>query len=95
MVSEPTTALGRKLRELRRIRGMSQGDLARAMGISQKQLSFWETGRATPQKRFLPRLADALACTTGELDEARERGIEGSGEGITWVPVHGILRQQR
>ena len=52
--------LGALLRHWRRVRGTSQLDLALQAGVSQRHLSFVETGRSTPSRDTLGRLADAL-----------------------------------
>ena len=51
---------GELLKQWRGRRGRSQLDLALDAGISQKHLSFVETGRSTPSRQVLVGLADAL-----------------------------------
>ncbi len=51
---------GELLKRWRGRRGRSQLDLALDAGISQKHLSFVETGRSTPSRQVLVGLADAL-----------------------------------
>ncbi|MBI1186682.1 MAG: helix-turn-helix domain-containing protein [Alphaproteobacteria bacterium] len=48
------------LREWRRVRGMSQLDLALAIDASARHLSFMETGRARPSRDMAERLCEAL-----------------------------------
>ena len=48
------------LRQWREIRGKPQLELALDTGISQKHVSFVETGRATPSRQMIIDLADAL-----------------------------------
>ena len=52
--------LGPQLRAWRGTRGKSQLDLSLDTGISQRQISFIESGRSTPGRHNLLRLADAL-----------------------------------
>ncbi len=52
--------LGVLLRDWRRVRGLSQLDLALEAEVSQRHLSFIETGRSAPSRDTLGRLADAL-----------------------------------
>jgi transcriptional regulator with XRE-family HTH domain len=59
LMSTPETA-GRQLRHWRDLRGKSQLDLALDTGISQKHVSFVETGRSTPSRQMIIDLADAL-----------------------------------
>ncbi len=54
------TELGSLLRRWRSLRGRSQLDLALAAGLSQRHLSFIESGRSTPGRQKLIDLADAL-----------------------------------
>lgn len=52
---------GPALARLRRSRNWSQEELAHRAGVSQRHLSFLETGRALPGQRSLQRLIEALA----------------------------------
>lgn len=52
--------------------GMTQGQLAEAIGCRQKDVSAWERGNREPRIDTLRRISDALGCTIGELiDEGR------------------------
>ena len=57
--SQPT-AFGRLLREWRLKRGTSQLDLALAGDVSQRHVSFLESGRARPSREMVVQLASAL-----------------------------------
>lgn len=52
---------GRLLKEWRQARGTSQLDFALASGISQRHLSFLESGRSRPSRGMVLHLASALA----------------------------------
>src|SRR5215472_5231590 len=54
------SVFGRELRRWRGLRGISQLDLAVAIGTSPRHLSFVETGRASPGRTLVLRLAEAL-----------------------------------
>lgn len=54
-------AFGIALARLRRSRSWSQEELAHRAGVSQRHLSFLETGRSLPGQRSLRRLIEALA----------------------------------
>src|SRR6201992_1467845 len=60
--SEPRTAspAGVLLRQWRDIRGKTQLDLSIDAGVSQKHISFVESGRSTPSRQMLLDLAQAL-----------------------------------
>lgn len=54
-------SFGPTLAQLRRQRGWSQEDLALRAGVSQRHISFLETGRAHPGQKGLGKIAAALA----------------------------------
>ena len=56
-----------KIRALREARGMSQTELAEALGVDQTTVSAWETGKAEPTIFNLRRLADILGVSPGDL----------------------------
>ncbi len=58
--------LGDLLRYWRGMRGMSQLDLALDSGVSQKHISFLETGRSTPSRQMVLDLAHALGIPLRE-----------------------------
>ncbi len=63
MVSLPSsspTPIGLQLRDWRRRRRLSQLDLALDAGVSQRHLSFVESGRASPSRDMVLHLAEAL-----------------------------------
>ncbi|EJC83093.1 putative transcriptional regulator [Rhizobium leguminosarum bv. trifolii WSM2297] len=59
-LSPISNELGAQLRAWRGTRGKSQLDLSLDTGISQRQISFIESGRSTPGRHNLLHLADAL-----------------------------------
>lgn len=62
--------LGERIKQLRTAAGMSQADLARAVGISQNAVSMWEKGeRQSPRGDSLLKLARALGVEPGSLFE--------------------------
>jgi transcriptional regulator with XRE-family HTH domain len=63
MATQPASAvpeLGELLRYWRQERGKSQLDLSLDAGISQRHLSFVESGRSVPSRDFLSTVSDAL-----------------------------------
>lgn len=73
MTPSPTSspaAAGALLRGLRRSRHLSQLDLAMRAGVSQRHLSFIETGRARPSCAMLLALLEALDATLDERNDA-------------------------
>ena len=51
----------------RKIAGLSQADVAEALGISSASVCQWETGKTMPDPRKLPKIAETLNCTVDEL----------------------------
>lgn len=62
----PESALGKLLRYWRDIRGKSQFDLALDTGISQRHISFIESGRSIPSREKLMEIAEGLAVPLRE-----------------------------
>ena len=55
------------LSELRKNKGISQEELAKALGVSQGAISAYETGRWEPSIQTIKKLASILDCTVDEL----------------------------
>ena len=71
---------------LRAARGMSQEELAAALGVSRQSVSKWETGAATPELDKVAALAALFGVTMdelvlGEARTAQETPAEGESEG--------------
>lgn len=52
---------------MRKRAGISQVDLAKALGVTQGAVSQWEMGITSPRPSMLLRLADVFGCTVDEL----------------------------
>lgn len=59
-VAPTPSRFGATLRDWRQLRRLSQLDLAIAADVSSRHVSFLETGRSTPSRAMVLRLADAL-----------------------------------
>lgn len=55
-----TLEIGRRIREARRERGLTQDELGVAVGVSRSAVAQWETGRAGQLSANLSRIAGAL-----------------------------------
>lgn len=53
-------SLGARIRQARKAHGVSQADLALAIGVSQPAIASWESGIHDPRREVLGRVADAL-----------------------------------
>ena len=56
-----------RLRELRAAAGLSQGELARALGVSQQNIAYWERRQKPPRSDVLPAMAAALGVSVHDL----------------------------
>ena len=64
---EQKDAFAKRLIELREARGMTQAELSRATGISERMIAYYERPDAKPPGSLLATLARALQVTTDEL----------------------------
>lgn len=55
------------IKELRMEREISQSALAKAIGVSQKAIDFWEKGINEPKASYIIKLADYFGVTTDFL----------------------------
>ncbi|WP_303831544.1 helix-turn-helix domain-containing protein [Asticcacaulis taihuensis] len=79
-IRSPSLSAGDLLRQWRGLRGKSQLDLAFDTGISQKHVSFVETGRSIPSRQMIIDLSDALDIPL------RERNLIAGAAG--YAPVY-------
>ncbi len=73
-------SLGTMIRALRTERSMTQLDLARQMGVTDKAVSKWERDLSIPDVSSLPRLAGLLGVSVEELLQAKGVAREGDGD---------------
>lgn len=64
-----------KLKTIRTNQGINQVDLAKKIGVSQKTISSWETGRTEPTMKDISSLCHELDCSVEELTDTRVRKI--------------------
>jgi transcriptional regulator with XRE-family HTH domain len=67
MDSDELKELGRRVRELRHVRGWTQTELAARMGVKQSAIGKIERGESDIPVTALTRLADALGVAPGSL----------------------------
>ncbi|WP_054951173.1 helix-turn-helix transcriptional regulator [Numidum massiliense] len=66
-------SLGNRLRTLRKLRSISQTELANQMRVSRSTIAMWETDRRVPDLLMVQRLADFFQMTVDDfLDCKRE-----------------------
>ena len=59
--------MGEKLKAARQAAGMTQAQLAAAIGCSQKDVSRWEAGKFEPGVLTVKKMAQALGCSMDDL----------------------------
>ena len=68
--------LGARIAALRRNKGMSQGQLARHLGVSTSAVGMYEQGRREPAGAILVSLAECFGVSTDYLLTGRPNGAE-------------------
>lgn len=63
----PDSAFGLRLQRLRAERGLTQAQIAGALGISKPTVWAWEHGKARPVESRMARLAELLGVSRGDL----------------------------
>ena len=71
-------SFGTKIKELRKERGLSQGELAEKLGTSQKVISDYERERTSPPKDRLPQIAKFFGLTLDALLDIEEEPTNGT-----------------
>ncbi len=69
-------SFGELVRTLRSEKGMTQLDLARKMGVTDKAVSKWERDLSIPDVGSLPKLAEELGVSVDELLQAKTAAQE-------------------
>ena len=59
--------IGKYLRDLRRRRGMSQQELALALGVSKQTISNWEVGRKVPRMKAVDKIANIFGVSRNSI----------------------------
>ncbi|MFV4922827.1 helix-turn-helix transcriptional regulator [Lactobacillus delbrueckii] len=59
--------IGKYLRDLRRRRGMSQQELALALGVSKQTISNWEVGRKVPRMKTVEKIANIFGVSRNSI----------------------------
>lgn len=67
MLTDPRETNGSKIATLRIAKGMTQKQLADAIGGGQVDISRWERGVVTPSAKKLAAIAAALGCRMDDL----------------------------
>jgi transcriptional regulator with XRE-family HTH domain/Zn-dependent peptidase ImmA (M78 family) len=90
--SPSTEAIGERIRALRRVRHLTQAELARRIGIRAGPMNALEQGHHVPSGRVLYRLAEVLDASVDHLLglEDRRRAASGGGAEARYVADAGV-----
>lgn len=55
------------LKERRLQKGLRQEDVAKLLDVDQSAVSYWESGRYEPVRKYRSKLAELYGCTADEL----------------------------
>ena len=67
--------IGRYIAEKRRIKNLTQAQLAEQLGISDKTVSKWECGRSMPDYALIQSLCKSLDISVSELIEGKNTAL--------------------
>ena len=66
------------LQQARRMKGITQQELAKRLDVEQASVSNWERGKCAPFKKYHKKIAKILGCTTEDIDELKEAKPNGT-----------------
>ncbi len=61
--------IGKNIKRLRQERGITQADLASALGVTCQAVSKWETSSNAPDIALIPKIAELFGISISELFE--------------------------
>ncbi len=83
---EQLEGVGARIRQVRREKGLTQGDLAEAVGVSRSAVAQWETGRAGQLSANLSRIAGVLEVGVEFLLHGEDKlASGGAGSSDEWA----------
>lgn len=69
-----------RIRGYRVSKNMTQMELAEKVGVSRSTVAMWENGSNVPSAELIPRIANALSCTTDQLFGIEKENPAEAGE---------------
>ena len=78
--------LGQKISRLRKLKGLTQGEIANRLNIHQSMVTRWERDQVQPKSDTLKRLAEALETSIEELLDGDE--VPGAKKSATIRGLH-------
>lgn len=64
------------LQSIRKLKGITQEDLARVLNVSRATIAMWETGRTSPDVSTLIKMADFFDCSVDAIVGHNFQGID-------------------
>jgi transcriptional regulator with XRE-family HTH domain len=86
-MSARSIIIGKNIRNLRKEKGLSQAELARKTGVSQKVISAYERSYRLPPSTFIPVVAETLGTTPDVLYDTGKENGGGLKRGVLWKIV--------
>lgn len=83
--------LGDMIAALRREKQLTQAELAEKMGVTDKAVSKWERNLSCPDVSSIPRLAEILGVSPGDLIEAKAAPVRESEKKFPGGQIYFIL----
>ncbi len=83
---------GKRIRDIRKRRGMSQTDLAGKVGLGTSQISMIEANKRTTSVEKLTKIADALGVKVVELYDDDKK--EELSDGDSWVLFNEEMKEK-
>lgn len=86
-------SIGKNIKRLRESRGLTQAELGKIAGVTDKAVSTWENGSADPRMGAIQRMADYFGVRKCDIidDEPASTSYELSAEEIHLVEMFRIL----
>ena len=81
-------SLGKRIRKLRKVKGLTQTELARRVGLSSRMMAYYEIQGGSPSSDLLKRLSGALDASTEVL-----AGREAPPKRMSEAPDFGLWRR--
>jgi transcriptional regulator with XRE-family HTH domain len=88
-------SLAARIKRLRLTHGLTQGQLAASIGISQTAVGKWESGEFFPKGRHLEKLAEGLGIDVAELMGATPKSIDDLAAEVRLLVAFRVLPKER
>ncbi|MBQ9527255.1 MAG: helix-turn-helix domain-containing protein [Fretibacterium sp.] len=90
--------MGKRIRERRKVAGITQAKLAELLGVSYITVRRWETEGRVPNAAVMPKLAEVLNTTVaylmGQSDEPNPQSVEGALQSLLKLMENGGLKSE-